>query len=40
MTDDLLGVQAELQARLLTSRDVAEGIAAFKERRPPRWQGR
>ncbi|WP_020122037.1 crotonase/enoyl-CoA hydratase family protein [Streptomyces canus] len=40
MTDDLLGLQAELQARLLTSRDVAEGIAAFKERRPPRWQGR
>ncbi|PSM39005.1 enoyl-CoA hydratase [Streptomyces dioscori] len=40
MTDDLLGVQNELQARLLTSRDVAEGIAAFKERRPPRWQGR
>ncbi|MFF4053695.1 crotonase/enoyl-CoA hydratase family protein [Streptomyces chartreusis] len=39
-TDELLRVQAELQARLLASRDVAEGIAAFKERRPPRWQGR
>ncbi|MFG2514034.1 crotonase/enoyl-CoA hydratase family protein [Streptomyces sp. NPDC048584] len=39
-TDELLRVQTELQARLLASPDVAEGIAAFRERRPPRWQGR
>lgn len=39
-TAELVRVQVELQAELLTSRDVAEGIAAFGERRPPRWEGR
>ena len=39
-TAELLRLQAELQAEVLASRDVAEGIAAFRERRPPRWEGR
>lgn len=39
-TAALLALQAELQAEVLASRDVAEGIAAFRERRPPRWEGR
>ena len=37
---DLLALQAELQARMLASHDVHEGIAAFQERRLPRWEGR
>lgn len=36
----LAPLQAELQAEVLASRDVAEGIAAFRERRAPRWEGR
>jgi len=26
-------------ARLLASRDVIEGVGAFFERRPPKWNG-
>lgn len=37
---ELLRLQAELQTEVLGSRDVAEGIAAFRERRPARWEGR
>ena len=36
----LLELQASLQAEVLASSDVAEGIAAFRERRAPRWTGR
>ncbi len=39
-TPELLLVQAELQAELPASRDVAWGIAAFRERRAPQWEGR
>ncbi|MDX6243206.1 MAG: hypothetical protein QOE76_929, partial [Frankiales bacterium] len=37
--DTLAHMQQRLTALTQTA-DVAEGIAAFRERRPPRWQGR
>lgn len=39
-TEGLRQLQADLQAEVLASRDVAEGIAAFREQRAPRWEGR
>jgi enoyl-CoA hydratase/carnithine racemase len=38
--DDGLRLEGELQRMLYASEDCREGIAAFTERRPPRWAGR
>lgn len=35
-----LALERELQQRLFTGRDAAEGFAAFVEKRPPRFEGR
>ena len=37
---DTISNEARLQHVCVTSMDAAEGIAAFMEKRPPRWQGR
>jgi enoyl-CoA hydratase len=38
--DDQLGFEAAEQARCFESRDVHEGLAAARERRRPRFEGR
>ncbi len=35
-----LALEAQLQRRLYETADCREGIAAFREHRPPRWAGR
>jgi enoyl-CoA hydratase/carnithine racemase len=38
--EDQLSFEAEEQAACFETQDVREGLAAAKERRPPRFQGR
>jgi len=37
---DTISNEARLQHKCLTSADAAEGVAAFMQKRPARWQGR
>lgn len=38
--EDAYAVEAELSKRVFATEDAKEGPAAFKEKRPPRWQAR
>jgi 2-(1,2-epoxy-1,2-dihydrophenyl)acetyl-CoA isomerase len=38
--DAQLAVEAELQHKAGLSEDFAEGVAAFREKRPPQFKGR
>ena len=37
---DALALERELQQQLFESEDAKEGLAAYNERRPPKFQGR
>lgn len=37
--DESISYEAKLQHLCITSADAKEGVAAFLEKRPPRWQG-
>ncbi len=38
--DEQLVLEANLQAQAVATQDVIEGVTAFREKRPPRFQGR
>ena len=38
--DDAYGIEAELSKKVFATEDAKEGPLAFKEKRPPNWQGR
>lgn len=40
LTAEMWTAQAALERQVLGSQDAAEGVAAFRAKRPPRWTGR
>ena len=38
--EDAYGIEAELSKKVFATEDAKEGPKAFKEKRPPSWQGR